>query len=351
MSYKIINNLSPKNHGDLIKSLILKSDEVVIASPFLFLEFKTLLTEMAWDKTRTFHLITTLPGNSEDQFKKIASLKSLSDQTTKNQIKCRISIDNSLHGKLYIFKSAGRYHSAIISSANCTHNGFYAAREWGVQISEHIEIGNLHTDLIKNLDYDNIQPSDITKMYQEADAYKKKNGITKPKKIPLKLTKLITSIPTIRSSPTTKYFLKPIGSSSDHIKSSDRYDRSSQTLHFAKTKPKDIEVGDIFIAFAVGSGRIISIYRMKTPLMYTNVTDRWPWYMEADNLTIDFAKNWWENNLTKEYLKIEFDSLFPGKGIKPIGHDQGYGAFQYGRDRMKITQAFGKYIIGEALRK
>ncbi len=350
MSYQVINNLTPNSHGDLIKSLILKSDEIVIASPFLFTEFKTLLNEMAWDKSRTFHLITTLPENSEDQFKKISSLKSLSDQTLKKQIRCRISIDNSLHGKLYIFKLAGKYHCAIISSANCTHNGFYAAREWGVQIFDEIDIGDLHVDLIKNIEYDNIQTADIIKMHQHAEAYKKKNGSPKPKKVPLKLTNLIKGIPTIRNLPATRYFLKPIGHSGNHVKPTDRYDNPVQTLHFSKTEPKDIKIGDIFISFAVGSGRIVSIYRMRTSLKRTNDVDRWPWYVEADNLTIDFAKNWWKNNLTKEKLKLQFDNLYPGKGIKPPGHDQGFGAFQYGRDRMKITEVFGKYIIGEVLK-
>lgn len=351
MSYQIINNLSSSNHGKLIKSSITKSDEVIIASPYLFKEFKTLVEETDWCDTRSLHLITTLKDNSEEQFEKIASLKSLVDQASKNNFSLRISIDNYLHGKIYIFKSNQKYQSAVISSANCTYNGFYSAREWGIELFSAPEIANLHADLLKNLDRDNLQPTDIYAMYDAAEEYKKEHGQPKLKKIPLELSGLIKDAATIVAASDTKYFLKPIGHSAHHVSSSDMFDSPLQALHFAKQQPKDIKAGDIFIAFAVGSGRVISVYRMKSPLKFTTPSDRWPWYMDAENLAMPFAKNWWKNNLTKENLKKDFNALYPSKNIKPSWQSQTFGAFQHGRDRMEITADFARYIIGEVLKR
>lgn len=55
---------------------------------------------------------------------KTQSLLSFKRMATKYGIQNSILINNSLHGKIYIFKSNGVPLNTLVTSANATHNGF-----------------------------------------------------------------------------------------------------------------------------------------------------------------------------------------------------------------------------------
>lgn len=147
-----------------------------------------------------------------------------------------------------------------------------------------------------------------------------------------------------------KYWLKPIGHTHHHVEPNESYHQNARHLHFSVKEPKDVSVGDILIAFAVGSGKTLSIYRVLTKPQYDQSEERWPWYVNGQNLTVDFGRDWWQHGLTKEYLKTLFEKKYPGTKIKPRGA-QGFGGFNWGWDRLEITKEFGDFIIDQVLAK
>ncbi len=122
-TYRLINNLSnTDNHSKRLKELFESSEEVLIASPFLMGDFTDFLSEINMSQLQKIHLITTLLPNSFEQIKKIGSLLSIVDfpEIKEKRVACEISINNKLHGKVYIFKKSKTSFAAIISSANFT---------------------------------------------------------------------------------------------------------------------------------------------------------------------------------------------------------------------------------------
>lgn len=182
MAISVINNLGAKNHGSRIKELILTSDEVIIASPFLLPDFTKYLVNISWDKSRSFYLITTLVPKSEDQIRKIKSLRSLVVHASKRKINCEVSINNRLHGKVYIFRKNGTFHTAIVSSANMTENGMQHLHEWGICIDDPTLIKQIYREVCSAIEFRNVDHSDILKMYEETKEYLAKNKAPKRKK-------------------------------------------------------------------------------------------------------------------------------------------------------------------------
>ena len=350
MTVKIINNLSAINHGNQISELIRASDEITIASPYLLPDFEKYLSELNWNISQSLHLITTLVPESEDQIRKIKSLQSLVLYTSKQKVVCRVSIDNSLHGKVYIFRKRGHFTAALISSANMTTNGMKNLHEWGVLIGDPAIVEQVYDQVISSIEFQNINHSDILDMYLKMNEYLSQNKLPKATKISLNLSSMINGRPAMRLGKSTKYWLKPVGHALEHVNPKELYNQSIRQLRFSKVEPTDVRLGDILIAFAVGSGKILSVFKVMSKPSYTNDGDRWPWYVDALNLTSEYGSNWWSNNLSKEYLKGQFQKQFPNEKIKPSG-TQGFGAFNWGKDRLLISSEFGSFIIDEVLAK
>ncbi|MBK9256595.1 MAG: Helicase associated domain protein [Saprospiraceae bacterium] len=136
---EIIDNLSENNnHKKYILDMINKSDELFITSPYLMRDFKVLFDNEVLNGIKKINLITTLQPNSLDQIKKVYSLKSLIEipRIKSGEIECKISLNNKLHGKIYIFKNSSNYVGGLISSANFTDSGLYINHEWGITITE-----------------------------------------------------------------------------------------------------------------------------------------------------------------------------------------------------------------------
>jgi len=349
MPYTIIDNLSVKNHGNKIRELILDSDCITIASPYLLPDFTDFINSLKWIPTKNLHLITTMVPNSEDQIKKAKSLNSLLKCAKTNGINLTISFNNSLHGKLYLFRMHGQFKNAIISSANMTENGMAILHEWGILISNEAAINKLHEDLIRSLNFHDVGHQDIITMAKVAKDYETNNKVRKSNKIKLKLINHISGLPSFKLNSANKFWLKPIGHSGEHIKSTRSFGQKKDWLHFSKKEPKDVSIGDILIAFAIGSGKILSVYRVESKVHFTSNNDRWPYYVEGENLTPKYGSNWFNNAITKESLKQHFEANFPGEKIKK--GTQGYGAFQFGWDRLEVNSKFANFIIEKILEK
>jgi hypothetical protein len=346
MSTNFINNISDQNHGSLISKELKRCDKFILVSPFLVPDFAAHLSGMEINELQEIHLITTLVPRSPDQVKKIESLLTLLNWCEGHGVKCRISLDNQLHAKVYIFQKDDVYYSAIVSSANFTNNGMRLLHEWGVIITDQASITTLVKDILGCLEYESITAADIRKMATVMEKYLKGAGKPSQSKIPVNLLGHLSGTGTLKISLKTNFWLKPIGHSGEYVSPSRSFHHRKDDLHFAKRHPKNISAGDIFIAFAVGSGRIISIYKMLSAPQYSNDQARWPWYITGKNMTTDYGANWWNNNLDIYQLKADFEQQHHGEKIKP-GENQSYGGFQWGLDRLKITPAFGKFIIAQ----
>lgn len=361
MEYKIINNLSSSdNHSTRLKKLFEDSDTVILISPFLMTDFADFFGEINLAHLKKIHLITTLPPKSFDQIKKISSLISFIEfpDIKYKRVNSQISLNNKLHGKIYIFKKDDIYISAIISSANFTDSGLSRSHEWGIEISDKEDIKNLEASIIDCIQFSNLSFEEIFRMQQATTDFLAKQPQTETRDIDLKLTDLLTSKTwTSQLNDTIEFWLKPIGVSDDPVTEDRLFDKLDDELNFSKLRPNGVKPNDILIAYGVGTTKVLSIYSVTSfPISATteeieedNWLERWPWYVEARNLTPNFGASWANHNLWINSLKDEYLTLNPRKAITAVG-GQTLGALNYGKDKLKLSPDFAKFIIDKVIK-
>lgn len=356
MSYKIIDNLSGSdNHLNRLKELFEDSDTVILTSPFLMSDFADFLSEIDLARLKNLHLITTLSPKSFDQIKKINSLISFIEfpDIKSEKVKGQISLNNKLHGKVYIFKKENNYVSAIISSANFTDSGLCRNHEWGVEIFDKNEIKKLESSILGSVEFSDLSFNEIYRMQKATTDFLEKQPQTEKRNIELTLTDIL-SLPsrTPQLDTTIEFWLKPIGVTDNPVTEDWLFDKLDDKLHFSKQRPNGVKPNDILISYGVGTTKILSIYRVTSfPIRATaeEITkdewlERWPWYVKAHNLTMNFGLTWAKSNLLINSLKDEFLSTNPDKFITAVG-GKTLGALNYGKDKLKLSSDFAQFII------
>lgn len=361
MNYTIIDNLTDKqNHFKRLKDLFNQSDTILLTSPFLMSDFTDFLSELELDRLKKLELLTTLPPKSFEQIKKISSLISLIEfPPIKNKtINCSISLNNKLHGKIYIFKSQENYISAIISSANFTDSGLSRNHEWGVEIFDKIQIENLETSIRDSIEFSNVSFDEIHRMYHTTTEFLEREPQTETRSIELTLTELLTPTNwTNQLDNTIEYWFKPIGVSDKPVQEDRLFNSLTDELHFSKQRPNGVKPNDILICYGVGSTKMLAVYRATSfPIRATDEEiedegdwlERWPWYVEAQNLTPNFGATWFQHNLYKNDLLDEYLQLYPDKPVTAVG-TQTLGALNFGKDKLKLDIDFAKFVINKIL--
>lgn len=358
MNYTIIDNLSDKqNHFNRLKDLFNQSDTVILTSPFLMSDFTDFLSEIKLDNLKEIELLTTLPPKSFEQIKKISSLISLIEfpAIRNKEIKCTISLNNKLHGKIYIFKTNGNYISAIISSANFTDSGLSRNHEWGIEIFDKAQIENLESSIRNSIEFNNISFDELNRMYSATTEFLDREPQTETRNINLTLTEFLSSTNwTNQLDDTIEYWLKPIGVSDRPVQEDRLFNELNDNLHFSKQRPNGVKPNDILICCAVGSTKMLSVYKVTSfPIRATDEEiedeewlERWPWYVEAQNLTPNFGTNWFQHNLYKNDLLEEYLNINPDKPVTAVG-TQTLGALNFGKDKLKLDIDFAKFIINK----
>lgn len=362
MEYNIIDNLNEEqNHLSRLKHLFNQSDTVILTSPFLLSDFTDFLSELDVGNLRTLDIITTLPPKSFEQIKKISSLVSLIEfpPIKEKKINCKISLNNKLHGKIYIFKSNESYISAIISSANFTDNGLYRNHEWGVEIFDKQQIEKLENSVLNSIEHSDISSDEINKMFQATVDFLDSQPQTEDRKIDLTLIEHLNSNNWINQlDQTVEYWFKPIGVSSDPVQEDRLFNAPKDYLHFSKQRPNGVKPNDILIAYGVGTTKMLSVYRVTSfPIKATHEEienegkwlERWPWYVEAENLTPNFGETWFNHNLFKNSLMQEYLGQFPERPITAVG-TQTLGSLNFGKDKLKLDADFAKFIINKIVK-
>lgn len=358
MKFKIIDNLTKnENHSTRLKDLFNESNSIILTSPFLMTDFSDFLSEIDNEKLKKIHLITTLIPNSFDQIKKISSLVSLIEfPSIKNkELSCQISLNNKLHGKIYIFKNDNDFISAIISSANFTDSGLSRNHEWGIEITDKVEIKKLETDILESIEFIDLSFKKIYLMQQTTNNFLDKQTNTEIREIDLNLTNLLkTNSWTNELDININFWFKPIGVSDNPVSENRLFNQLKDNLHFSKQRPNGVKPNDILIAYGVGSTKILSVYKVTSfPIRVTqeeiNVEgddwlQRWPWYVEAENLTPNFGRTWASHNLYKNILLEEYLTTFPDNAVTAVG-GKSLGALNFGKDKLKLASGFAKFII------
>lgn len=338
----IINNRANNNHESYLLNYFESSDEVVIVSPFLSKSFNFFgFTKNKHLKKIT--LITTLKNDYNDQLCKINFFKNLFKFGKKESIETEILIDNSLHGKIYIFKKDNEYKNAIISSANFTRNGLKLNNEWGISFDDSIEIENITENLISNIVLEPITETVLNNL-------ENKFALTPPpKKVNVKTVDLVETLK-LKNNPLlipniNTIWLKPIGSSEHFINLNEKYSDPTHDLYFAKN-PRGVKIGDILIAYAVGYKKVLSIFRVTSTTQLTpNPSDRWHYYLEAENLTRFYGSEWNNHNIHISDQKHNFTNETKFNAT-PSGTNS-YGTLQRGGDKLRITNEFGNYLVNK----
>jgi HKD family nuclease len=353
MGYKLINNLSgTANHLTRVKELFDQSDTVTLISPFLMVDFADFFGEINLSSLKKLHLITTLSPKSFDQIKKVSSLVSLIEfpAIKEKTVECQISLNNKLHGKIYIFKKNNVYTSAIISSANFTASGLSRNHEWGIEISNSDEISALEKTILNCIEFSNLTFDEIHKMQKATNDFLDQQPQTEIRDIDLDLTKLISSVNwASQLDSTINYWLKPIGVTAEPVEPGRLFNTSEYPLHFSKQRPTGVKPNDILIAHGVGVGKILSIYRATSfPIRVTDQSEewyeRWPWYITGNNLTPNFGGKWWTFDLYTTNLKEEFLDSNKEGNITAVG-GKTLGALNHGKDKLNLAPEFAKFII------
>ena len=356
MTFSIINNLTAsQNHSIRLKELFSQSDSVLIVSPFLMGDFTDFLSELELHALKKIHLVTTLPPRSFDQIKKINSLVSLIDfpKIKSGEIACQVSLNNKLHGKIYILKNNDEHIAAIVSSANFTDSGLARNHEWGIEFSDGETIAKLEQDILNTLEVRQIEFDQIHRMHEAANDFLNQQPETEERKIDLDLTEHISAYNWHQKlDENIDYFLKPIGYTDAPVETNRLFNRATERLHFSKQRPNGVKPGDILITYGVGTTKILSIYRATSYPLYVSEEEmeeeewleRWPWYVTAENMTTSYGARWSYHNFTIGGLRQDFLNQYPEGDITAVG-GKTLGALQFGKDKLNLSEDFAKFII------
>lgn len=341
---EIINNLK-SNHIIEFKKLVGGSNELILASPFLFTDFGDFFELLDLKNLLAITLITTLHSEISELSKKTNSLISFIDYLDKIKIRWNIHIDNKLHGKIYLFKVNGSSMAGIISSANLTDNGMVNNHEWGVLIKDETILENIETELFSCIQKKNITQENLIELMLKTDEYS--NSLSKKNKenIIVDIKSILLNQINISFTEETKFFIKPIGVQDAPVEIGRDFSNLIQQIYFAK-RPVAVCSGDILICYGVGTTKLLSYFKvLSEPNHRDDGQDiRWPWFVEGENLSTNFGARWWFFDYTLASLQNEFRINYPDRRITYIGGDT-LGALNFGADKIRLTKEFANFLI------
>lgn len=338
----IIDNITENNHHAEIEKLASISDEIVIVSPFCFGNFEYFFDKfVSHSNIQSITLITTL--RNEEAMNKIPSLQSFQSEAKKLNINNKIFINDRLHGKVYLFKNGNTNQNAIITSANITRNGLSRNHEWGCCLSDTSAIDHLEQNINSTIHYQ-LTADVIQDISLKLDEYKKKHPKQIQEKPCININDLIIPhIFKVDLDSDTRIFIKPIGSAGEPIYDGDYSKEEEQ--YFCKKRPKAVRNGDYLISYGVGSRKIISVFKVTSeePIYSGNDDERWPWYVEVDNVTPKLGSQWFNKNLYIMDIANEYVEMF-GLNLTNNGGST-LGALQWGVDKIQLDHNFGTYLM------
>lgn len=350
---------SIKNHEELLMTLIPKCDKVTIASPFLMNEFEVFFQYIDIKNTK-FELITTCKAKGDEQIVKPFQMKNFATTIKKLTQKWpEIHLINSLHSKIYLFYKRNEIILGIVTSANFINNGLVKNHETGVILQDNTILENLELDLKNNLEYINLAEFQIDKLCNIVDLMKREKRYEKQEDININLLKNIEKNCTpsegnrnIKLRDSATYYISVAGVTENPILPHDKrkIDEPHTDIWFAK-EPKTMKEGDCLLEVAVGGKCFLSYYAIASRVFMRTKEEqknkeykRWPFYVYANNLSLNYGKKWFEKPLYYKDILEEFKIKFPNTSVTASGKDSFVGAIQIGHSFVKVTKEFGEFV-------
>lgn len=333
-----------KNHKELFLALIDDCDECLLVSPFLASDFANLFANISF-AGKTVELISTCSPRGDDQLSKPHALKSFGEvvKATKGDWPT-IGLHQNLHSKVYVFRKAARPFAGIVTSANLTDSGLARNHETGILLQSEEALINLESMCRSQLDYVNLSEWQIDKLCQAADIIGRDYTPQTDREIGLKSILNNYATPSAGNRSTTlregaKYYIKVSGVKDRPILPEQRraVNEPHCTLTFAK-EPKGISLGDCLLEVAVGGACFLSYYSCASAAWEFADEDkasnadhkRWPYYVYANNLSLNYGANWFESPLFYDQVVEEFKRDYPSKPVTAAGSDHFKGLFKWG---------------------
>ena len=138
------------------------------------------------------------------------------------------------------------------------------------------------------------------------------------------------------------YHIKPLGSKNEIIREDADFTSFTRTINFSK-RPASIRRGDFLIAYAVGSQKIITVYRVESKLLEDKENSRYPYCFRCLNVIPKYSKNWSQNNLYLNDLIKTFNELYPEKNVTTTKKD--LNALRFGHSSLILNMNFAKFVI------
>lgn len=336
-----ISNTENCDHKTLFFKLCESADEILIASPFCFPDFKKFADMLAAIGTiKKIIFITTL--EREGVVGKIDQLISFRNEMERIGVQWELRLDEKLHGKVYIFKKEGQPFAGIITSANLTESGMEFNHEYGCLIEDVAELIALEKQLLTD------SPDQLTNSkLDEIKVRAKKQYPDGIKKEPVAKVDIDDILHPYKVAKGTSIFIKPVGVSNDPIYGGD-YSEETE-MYFSKKRPASIRVGDILIAYAVGGRRIMGAYKVTSePLRTQREDDRWPWYVHSECLTPNLSNHKWASTAP---FATAIANQYAEANDKPVTNNGGrnLNALNYGCDKIRLSDEYGQYLISKIM--
>ena len=241
-----------------------------------------------------------------------------------------------VHAKIYIIDSL-----CLVTSANLTETAFTKRHEVGILLTSR------ETDDILEI---------FRSFWKKSDKVTELSVVQTSKKITSTDEKFGFSLPQLWNIKTAsskhRYWLKPIGVSENPVTEDREFSNAIDQLHYA-VNPKAVEIGDILIAYGIGAKRILAVYESTST--GSKLTDeeideewmnRWPFYMNATNLTPNFGARWMEHNLYASELIQEYLEINPD-GFVTFNKNKGLGALSWKKDKIRLDPHFAEFVLNK----
>ncbi|OPY88872.1 MAG: hypothetical protein A4E72_01264 [Syntrophus sp. PtaU1.Bin208] len=350
-----------RNHFELIRFLLQLSDAAFFVSPFLYEDFSSFFAGLNL-RGMEIELVTSCAPRGTDQLKKPFSLRSfgsLAEASTGNWP--TIGVDQALHSKIYVFFKGGMPFAGIITSANLTGRGLQINHEAGVLLRDKTMLLQLVGGVQANLDYVNISKYQVDQLCTAATIMSREVSAAKDYEIGLKNILNNFCTPSagnrgVRIRESAEYYIKVSGVTDKPILAEDQrpFDEPHCELSFAKS-PDNIRLGDCLLQVAVGGMCFLSYYACASPVFERSAKEkdsdpdykRWPYYVFANNLSLNYGRDWFKKPLYYNDVIKRFKAKYPSISVTKAGKDHFIGAIQLGHSYIRVTSEFGKFVRHE----
>ena len=157
----------------------------------------------------------------------------------------------------------------------------------------------------------------------------------------------------IKLKDNASYYINFAGVTGNPILPKDKIkiNKPQSDIWFAK-EPKTMREGDCLLEVAIGGKCFLGYYAIASKLFTRTLEEkknnsnyeRWPYYVYANNLSLHYGENWFDNPLYYKDIIEEFKLKFPDKSVTNSGKDSFVGAMQRGHSFIKVSKAFGEFV-------